>query len=113
MAGTLRLVLGDQLDRNGPALWDLRAQDDVVVMAEVAAEIDRYPNHKQRVALFQSAMRHLRDDLADQGYQIDYQQLDDADPAGSLPEAVSRAVKRVTEHFIHRIAASQGVQSPV
>ncbi len=94
MAATLRLVLGDQLDRTGPALRDVSPDDDVIVMAEVTAEIDRYPSHKQRVVLFLSAMRHLRNDLVEQGHTVDYQRLEDPDPAASLPDALSRAVRR-------------------
>ena len=71
----LIFILGDQLDLNAPVFRDLDKDHDVIIMAEVAGEIHRYPNHKQRLVLFFSAMRHFRDQLQDQGFQIYYQQM--------------------------------------
>jgi len=93
-ARALVLVLGDQLDPASPCLGEIDPTRDRVVMAEVEAEVRRYPNHKQRVALFLAAMRHFADGLAARGIPIDYQRLDDEDAALSLPEALARAAAR-------------------
>ncbi|MDX1739955.1 MAG: cryptochrome/photolyase family protein, partial [Rhodothermales bacterium] len=66
----------------------------VFVMGEVRGEITRHPNHRQRVILFLSAMRHFRDDLSSRGYRVEYQQLSDSNPAASLAELVERNVSR-------------------
>jgi deoxyribodipyrimidine photolyase-related protein len=93
MTRRLVLVLGDQLDPEGPALRDADPRHDVVVMAEVDGEIRRHRNHRQRVVLFLSAMRHLRDTLRGLGFEVLYQQADDPDTAPTLAEALRRAVE--------------------
>jgi len=97
----LVLVLGDQLDPASPLLAELDPARDRVVMAEVEAEVRRYPNHKQRVALFLAAMRHFAGRLAARGIPLDYQRLDDEDAAPGLPEVLRRAV---TRHRPQRVA---------
>jgi hypothetical protein len=67
---TLVPLLGDQLSLDTPALRAASPDDTVVVMAEVPAEIERYPNHKQRVVMFLSAMRHFRDELRERGLTV-------------------------------------------
>ena len=46
MAGRLILVLGDQLSLNLSSLRAGNRADDVVLMAEVAAEADYVPHHR-------------------------------------------------------------------
>ena len=41
-------------------------------MAEVASEAVAAWNHKARIAIFLSAMRHFRDELQRRGYKVDY-----------------------------------------
>lgn len=88
----LIVVLGDQLSLTAPAFADADPERDVVLMAEVEAEIRRYPNHKQRVVLFLSAMRHFRDTLRKQGFTVDYQQIDDKVAHPSLIAALQSAI---------------------
>ena len=73
----LIVVLGDQLDRDGPLLRDLDPARDVVWMAESPAEAQRGRNHQQRLVLFFSAMRHLRDELRARGVPVHYRTLED------------------------------------
>ncbi len=80
----LIFVLGDQLDPNAPAFDDADPNRDLVVMAEVDAEVKRHPNHIQRVVVFFAAMRHFRDALVDRGYPVIYQQIGD-DQEATLP----------------------------
>jgi deoxyribodipyrimidine photolyase-related protein len=81
---TLVFVLGDQLSLDAPALRAADPAQDVVCMAEVADEVQRYPNHRQRVVLFFSAMRHFRDRLRERGFLVHYQTLSE-EGADSLP----------------------------
>jgi deoxyribodipyrimidine photolyase-related protein len=80
----LIFVLGDQLDPTAAAFDDAEPDSDVVIMAEVDAEVKRYPNHVQRVVLFFTAMRHFRDALREQGYKVIYRQIDDETETESL-----------------------------
>ncbi len=73
--GRLAIVLGDQLDRQSPAIRGLDPARDRVWMAEVEAESTHVPSHKARIALFLSAMRHFRDELRAGGLQVEYLEL--------------------------------------
>ncbi|MEM6973673.1 MAG: cryptochrome/photolyase family protein [Pseudomonadota bacterium] len=84
------LVLGDQLDIDAAVLAEGDPARDVVVMSEVREEASYVPQHKKRLVLFFSAMRHFAEALREKGWEVRYQRLDDADAAGSLPEAAVR-----------------------
>ena len=80
----LVLVLGDQLS---PELSALRAADkasDIVVMAEVADEASYVAHHPKKIAFLFAAMRKFAQQLRDDGWQVRYTKLDDADNAGSI-----------------------------
>ena len=64
----LILVLGDQLDHRSTVFDDFERQTDAVLMMEVMEEASYVPQHKTRLVLFFSAMRHFRDELRDAGY---------------------------------------------
>ena len=113
MAGTIRLVLGDQLSRSLSGLADLDKERDVVLMAEVIEEVSYVRHHKRKVAFLFSAMRHFADELRDEGITVDYIQLDDEANSGSFSGEVVRAVKRhgaerlvLTEPGEHRVLAA-------
>ena len=89
----LLLILGDQLHPDSPALRDADADRDTIVMAEVAHEAELVPNHRQRLALFFSAMRHWADARRADGWTVRYQRLDDADAAPSLPAFLARCIE--------------------
>ena len=101
---TLILLLGDQLSLDAPALRDADPDRDAVCMAEVAAEVERHPNHRQRVVLFFSAMRHLRDRLRERGFTVHYQSITDPDAAGSLPAFLARQIEA---HAPDRVALTE------
>ena len=73
---TLRLVLGDQLSRALPSLTDLDLDKDLVLMAEVMAEVTYVKHHKRKIAYLFSAMRHFRDDLEAAGHRVHYITID-------------------------------------
>lgn len=86
----LVLILGDQLDRNSAAFDGYDRQVDAVAMMEVAEEATYVPQHKLRLALFFSAMRHFRDGLREAGRTVHYSGLEDADNTGSFAGEIAR-----------------------
>ena len=119
MAGTIRLVLGDQLSRSLSGLAGLDKERDVVLMAEVIEEVTYVRHHKRKVAFLFSAMRHFADELREEGITVDYIRLDDEANSGSFSGEVARAVTRhgaerlvLTEPGEHRVlAAMRGWQT--
>jgi len=89
----LVVVFGDQLWLKSPALEYAESKDDRVVMMEVAEEATYIPQHKIRLVLFFSAMRHFREELAAHDYRVCYSQLDDAKNRGDFAGELQRRVE--------------------
>ena len=70
MAGTIRLVLGDQLSGSLSGLVGLDKEQDVVLMAEVIEEVPYVRHHKRKVAFLFSAMRPFADELREEGIDL-------------------------------------------
>lgn len=64
MARVLRLIFGDQLDRDS-AIFDDMDKNDFVLMAEARGESLHVRSHKIRSVLFLSAMRHFAAEISD------------------------------------------------
>ncbi|MEX0385665.1 cryptochrome/photolyase family protein [Spiribacter onubensis] len=94
----LIVVLGDQLDRRGPLLDGLDAARDTVWMTEAVAEAERGPVHQQRLVLFFSAMRHLRDELRARGINVRYRCIEDA-PVGSSDQGLADHLRADIAHL--------------
>ena len=108
----LVLVLGDQLSTDLAALKAADRAQDVVLMAEVAAEAGYVRHHKKKLAFVFSAMRHFAEELRRAGWRVDYITLDDPANSGSLTGEVARGARRhgvssviVTEAGEWRLAA--------
>ncbi|MBK6456053.1 MAG: cryptochrome/photolyase family protein [Gemmatimonadetes bacterium] len=121
---TLWFVLGDQLDpRFSVFRRHFDKQRDVVLMAEVSDESRHVPSHKQRTALFLSAMRHYAERLRERQVTVRYTRLDDAGNAGTLAGELRKAIDAVGParlaitrpgewrvlRMIERIAAQRGL----
>ena len=78
MTRNLILVLGDQLNRDNPALLQLDPSQDRVLMIERLSESQHVWSHKARTTLFLSAMRHFATELRSEGIPLDYVELEDA-----------------------------------
>lgn len=91
----LILVLGDQMWLDSPALKRASKDDDVVLMIEAVAEATYIPQHKIRLVLFFSAMRHFRDALQERGFTVSYVRLGDAENTGEIGTDLIRHVKRL------------------
>ncbi len=103
MAGSLRVVLGDQLSPDISSLRGL-TEGDMVLMAEVMAECTYAPHHAKKIVLVLSAMRHFAEALAARGVAVDYVALDRPDNAQSLRGEVVAATAR---HRPERIVATE------
>ncbi len=90
----LVLVLGDQLDAESSALDGFDPARDTILMMEVGEEATYVPQHKIRLVLFFSAMRHFRRTLEEQGCTVHYAALDDADNPGSFGGEIARWVRK-------------------
>lgn len=88
---TLRIILGDQLNRDSP-LFEEAAEGDCFWMAEVVGESQHVPSHKARSTYFLSAMRHFSQELRSEPYRLEYLHLNDhAWP--SLKEALAATLQ--------------------
>lgn len=87
----LAIVFGDQLDLDAALIREL-APDDTVLMMEVATESRHVPSHRQRTALFLSAMRHFAADLSQREIRVRYITLDDPENTGAFESEIARAV---------------------
>lgn len=90
----LVVILGDQLNYDSAAFDEFDKDQDLVWMAEVAGEANHVWNHKARIALFLSAMRHFRQKLERRDVPVDYRRLDDDDNQGSLADELAGAIER-------------------
>ena len=88
----LHLILGDQLDIQAAALTQLDRDTDILLMAEVVEEAEEVANHRQRLVLFLSSMRHFAGELEESGFTVRYVKLDDDGNSQSLGGELSRAV---------------------
>jgi deoxyribodipyrimidine photolyase-related protein len=91
MAKTLRLILGDQLNRQHS--W-FKQVDDTVVYAlfEIRQETDYVKHHIQKVAAFFSAMRHFADELKQAGHHVVYYTINSPDNKQSLSENIQQLI---------------------
>ncbi len=101
---SLRLILGDQLTTDLPALADIDAGRDTVLMIEAAEEFTCVPYHKQKIVLVLSAMRYFADELRQRGIMVDYVRLDARGNSGSLTSEVVRAI---TQHRPDRLVVTE------
>ncbi len=86
----LVLVLGDQLDRSSAAFDGFDPRQDRVWMAEVSEESTHVWNHKARIVLFLSGMRHFRDELRERGWKVEYTALTPGTLAGVLTASLAK-----------------------
>ena len=84
------IVHGDQLDAASAAFDGFERDADAVLMMEVIEEASYVPQHKTRLALFFSAMRHFRDDLDEKGFRVHYAALEDPNNRGDFASEIAR-----------------------
>ena len=84
----LIVVLGDQLDPNSSAFDGFDSQQDLVWLCECPAEATQVWSHRQRIALFLSAMRHFAQEQRALGRPLRYFATD-THPYQQLREALA------------------------
>ncbi|MFK7943222.1 MAG: cryptochrome/photolyase family protein [Paracoccaceae bacterium] len=105
----LLIVLGDQLDINAGLFDGMDPGQDSVVMVEAREEAGYLRQHKKRLVLFFSAMRHFRDALQEKGWTVHYHAIDGDDPAETLGDGIARhdaETRQVTRPGDHRVLAA-------
>lgn len=88
----LRLILGDQLSHQIASLRDINLDTDIVLMAEVSAEVTYVKHHKRKIAFLFAAMRHFAEELRRTGTKVIYYRLDDQNNGGSLESVLKQAI---------------------
>lgn len=89
----LRLILGDQLNRQHP--WFKNPEDEVTyVMMEMRQETDYAPHHIQKVVAFFGAMRTFAEALKKEGHKIIYFTLDAAENKQSLTDNLHYLIQK-------------------
>jgi len=88
----LRLILGDQLNRNHS--WYKKIDTSITyVFMEVRTETDYVRHHIQKVVGFFAAMQQFANELEQQGHQIIYLKLNDADNQQSFEKNIDALIK--------------------
>lgn len=96
MPNTLRLILGDQLNKNHS--WFSKVNSTVLYcLFEMKQETDYAPHHIQKVVGFFTAMRHFAKELEANGHNIIYYTLDDEKNQQNLEQNI---VQLIDEHKI-------------
>ncbi len=95
MPDTLRLILGDQLNREHS--WYKNINPDVLyVMMEIRQETDYVVHHVQKIIAFFTAMRAFSNYLKDAGHDVIYIKLDDTRNTQSLTQNLARLIDEHT-----------------
>lgn len=88
----LVVILGDQLDRQSAVFEEFDPRTDLIFMAEVAEESLKVPVSLPRIVIFLAAMRHFRDALRSDGFEVDYRELSHGE--SSFAAALTSALHR-------------------
>lgn len=96
MKKRLIIILGDQLNSDSPVLQNVNPDHDIVVMTEATHEAIYVWQHKKRLVLFFSAMRHFASLLQQAGMDVVYHHLDNPASPVTLAEGVNRVLAQHT-----------------
>ena len=94
MAKVLIPVFADQLSHNLSSIAVSDPEESVILMMEVMNEATTVPHHRTKLVFLFSAMRHFAEELREEGWQVDYVKLTDADNQGTFRKEIKRALSR-------------------
>jgi len=98
MSKTLRLILGDQLNRNHS--WFQVIDDSVTyVLMEIRTETDYATHHIQKIVGFFAGMQQFASELQSQKHQVLYIHLNDKRNLQSFEKNIQNAIDQ--EQFTH------------
>jgi deoxyribodipyrimidine photolyase-related protein len=101
MLRNLIVVLGDQLNPNAPVIHDMDPAQDTLWMAEADSEANGYVwSHKQRIALFLSAMRHFAHQCEKAKIPVEYHAISKTSPSRTLIEILSDSIEHLQPHAV-------------
>ena len=89
----LLLLLPDQLHGTYLEASGLDSSVDAVLQMELAEDFTHVPSHKQRTALFLSAMRHFAGEIEEAGWRVAYLRLEDRRNDGALSRQLRRCLE--------------------
>ena len=92
----LLLLLPDQLHSVYLSAAGLDRSTDALLQVELVEDFTHVPSHKQRIALFLSAMRHFALEVERAGWRSAYLRLEDRRNDGSLSTQLKRACDRLS-----------------
>lgn len=88
---TLRLILGDQLNRHHG--WFSQTDEDTLyLVCELRQETDYVRHHVQKVLAFFAAMLAFARELEEAGHRVLHLDLDDTEACADLPELLERQI---------------------
>ncbi len=100
---TLRLVLGDQLNKRH-SWFEQPRQDVIYLMAEMRQETDYVTHHIQKVVAFFLSMRTFSDELREDGHQVLYLRISDPENPQNLPELIRKTIRQESiERFEYQL----------
>ncbi|MEY3217211.1 MAG: hypothetical protein RLZZ280_1588, partial [Pseudomonadota bacterium] len=94
MTRHLVLVLGDQLGWDSPALEGFDPAQDRLLMVEADSEAGEVWNHKARIAIFLSGMRHFANEAHRRRWPCTYMRLDDENLPGDFSGRLGHALHK-------------------
>jgi len=98
MSKTLRLILGDQLNKKHS--WFKTTDDSIIyVLMEIRTETDYATHHIQKVVGFFAAMRAFCGELKADGHQVIYFNLTDKNNLQAFDKNINSLIE--THHFTH------------
>ncbi|MCA9275587.1 MAG: cryptochrome/photolyase family protein [Phycisphaerales bacterium] len=102
------LILGDQLDASYPEAMGLDQDRDTLLMIEVAGESKTPTSHIQRTVLFLSAMRHHAQALRDDGWRVEYIELNQRGNTHRFDDEIARQLKMKKLGACERVCIEPG-----
>lgn len=94
--GRLLVLFPDQLHTAYLDAAGLDSARDAVLQMELAEDFTHVPSHRQRTALFLSAMRHFAVEIQEAGWRSAYIGFDDSSNDGTLEAQLERACQRLS-----------------
>lgn len=89
----LRVILWDQLSNKISSLQNCNKQEDIILMWESMCYMTHVKHHKKKIAFLLSAMRHFADELRNDGYNIEYIEIDDPHNTGLLKSELIKVIE--------------------
>ena len=81
---TLRVILNDQLNEDISSLENCNKSQDIIFISEAKDEFTYVKYHTKKIVLLISAIRHFKEALLREGYNIVYTEIDDKSNTGSI-----------------------------